>query len=67
MNSRQQENLYNALGKLSRGINIIENEVGSEIAAIEIRDVAYHLGSIIGLEIGDEILDLVFSQFCIGK
>ena len=67
LNSRQQENLYIALAKLSIGINIIENEEGAEIAAIEIRDVAYHLGAIIGLEIGDEVLDLVFSQFCIGK
>ena len=40
---------------------------GSEVAAIEIRDVAVHLGSIIGLDIGDQVLDLVFSQFCIGK
>ncbi len=67
LNSRQQEHLHIALAKLSIGINIIGNEEGSEIAAIEIRDVAYHLGSIIGLEIGDDILDLVFSQFCIGK
>ena len=67
INSRHQELLFLSLSKLSLADRILSNNEGSEIAAIELRDVAVHLGTIIGMEIGEDVLDLVFSQFCIGK
>jgi len=67
MNSRHHEQLLLAQNKLAQAVHIMTIDEGSEVAAIEIRDVAVHLGSIIGLDIGDQVLDLVFSQFCIGK
>jgi tRNA modification GTPase len=38
-----------------------------EIVAFELRSGLEHLGEITGQTIDDEILDSIFSQFCLGK
>lgn len=38
-----------------------------DLLAIEVQTALDHLGDITGLTTADEVLDLVFSQFCIGK
>ena len=35
--------------------------------AIEIREALAHLGQIVGAVYTDDILDRIFSRFCIGK
>jgi tRNA modification GTPase len=40
---------------------------GEEIVAIEIRAALDHLAVILGVVYTDDILDRVFSRFCIGK
>ncbi len=41
--------------------------VGDELIAVDIRDALDHLGHILGVIYTDDILDRVFSKFCIGK
>jgi tRNA modification GTPase len=41
--------------------------VGDELIAVDLRDALDHLGVILGVIYTDDILDRVFSKFCIGK
>lgn len=38
-----------------------------ELVAMELQGAVQELGAILGLEIGEEVLDRIFSQFCLGK
>jgi len=38
-----------------------------EIVAVELRQAAYTLAQLRGVEVGDRVLDEVFARFCIGK
>jgi tRNA modification GTPase len=38
-----------------------------EIALVELREAMGHVGTLTGVEIGEEVLDRIFSTFCIGK
>jgi tRNA modification GTPase len=38
-----------------------------ELAAVELREALESLGQIVGERAGPDVLDLVFSRFCIGK
>ena len=44
-----------------------ELQLGEELVAIEIREALQHLGQIVGQVYTDDILDRIFSKFCIGK
>ena len=41
--------------------------IGEELVAAEIRHALDHLGCVVGTVYNDDILDVVFGQFCIGK
>ncbi|MCI0525870.1 MAG: tRNA uridine-5-carboxymethylaminomethyl(34) synthesis GTPase MnmE [Nitrospira sp.] len=51
----------------NRAILAIHNEMPSEFLALEIRMAINHLGEVIGTTTTDDLLDQIFSQFCIGK
>ena len=68
-NARHRHALERGLTRLQAACRIVEDETGRELAAIELRDAAAELGAVLGLSMDtpEEILDQVFSQFCIGK
>jgi len=41
--------------------------IGDELIAVDVREALDHLGKILGVIYTDDILDRVFSKFCIGK
>jgi tRNA modification GTPase len=41
--------------------------IGDELIAVDVREALDHLGRILGVVYTDDILDRVFSKFCIGK
>jgi len=47
--------------------NAFTNDLGNELIAIDLRAALNSLGEIIGLTTPDDILNNIFSQFCIGK
>lgn len=62
---------YEALSKSMEAIREIErgfeNNIPSDLIAIDIRQALHHLGSITGEISTDEILGNIFGKFCIGK
>ena len=68
-NARHRRALDRALGNLHGARDAVADRLGREIAAIELRDAAAELGSILGecVDTPEAVLDHVFSQFCIGK
>ena len=65
--ARCGESLREAAEALQRGLSICQHRVGDELVAMEIRAALDHLGQVLGAVYTDDILDRVFSRFCIGK
>jgi tRNA modification GTPase len=42
-------------------------ELGEEFAASEVRSALDELGRVVGAVYTDDVLDRIFSRFCIGK
>jgi len=66
-NMRQEEALKGACGALERAMAAVDEKLSPELIAIEIRESLDSLGEVVGEVITDDILERVFSQFCIGK
>jgi tRNA modification GTPase len=52
---------------LKKAIKVLEDGQGFEISAIDLRSVIYDVGLITGESADINILDRIFSRFCIGK
>jgi tRNA modification GTPase len=64
---RCQQSLLQALQAATRARLLAEAQAGDELIACELREVLNHLGVILGSVYTDDILDRIFSRFCIGK
>jgi tRNA modification GTPase len=62
---RQRKLLQQALHSLHRSIAMIGQ--GEELAAEDLRSAAYSLGRLLGRVDVEDILDVIFKEFCIGK
>ena len=65
--SRCQESLLQATNSIERALELCNTGQGDELLAAELRHVLQHLGLIVGTVYNDDILDEIFSTFCIGK
>jgi len=63
--ARQRSLLQEAAASLQRSIGIIGS--GEELAAEDLRAAAYSLGRLLGRVDVEDILDVIFREFCIGK
>ena len=66
-NARQIALVKNALESIENAMTSAENEVPLEMIAQDISDAYSTLGEIIGSTYKDELLDELFSKFCLGK
>ena len=66
-NLRHAEALQNAATALEKVLNGIDNPITSDFLAMDIKQALYHLGEITGSISTDDLLDNIFSKFCIGK
>ena len=65
---RHAQLLRKARGVLEKFIEMYQREeVSPEIAMLDIREAAGYLGEIVGEVTTEEILESIFSRFCIGK
>jgi tRNA modification GTPase len=66
--ARCEESLQATLASLQRAEAAAADPIiGDELIAIELRDALDHLGRIVGAVYTDDLLDRIFSRFCIGK
>ena len=64
---RASTSLIEAAESLDAAIGAADSQLGDEIVAAEIRESLNALGQVVGTVYTDDILDLVFGRFCIGK
>lgn len=64
---RTAENLNQALDAVESAKSAAHAQSGDELVAAEIRSALDQIGRIVGIIYTDDILDVVFSRFCIGK
>jgi tRNA modification GTPase len=67
INSRHQEALARARCHTLLAIEVLEANGTIEIAAMDLRIAVNAVGEIVGKTTTEDILDSIFSQFCIGK
>ncbi|MFD2965845.1 tRNA uridine-5-carboxymethylaminomethyl(34) synthesis GTPase MnmE [Sphingobacterium bambusae] len=66
-NIRHVEALQKTIEALDRVLYGIDNPVTSDFLAMDIRQSLHHLGEITGTVTTDDLLENIFSKFCIGK
>jgi tRNA modification GTPase len=52
---------------LCQGVEAIEKGLSEELVAVDIREALSILGEITGETTTEEVLDIIFTNFCIGK
>ena len=66
-NARSISLLKKSLNNISNAIDNINNNDPIDIVELELKDAWSTLGEIIGETYTDELLDELFSRFCLGK
>ncbi len=66
-NSRHYECLRKAKETLENAEESVENRMSGEFISVDLRKAADDLGEIIGIVTSDDILNNIFTKFCIGK
>jgi len=67
LNERHITNLSACLSNLNDTDAIVKNRLPFDLLSIELRDGIQNLSKITGQELTEELLDNIFSKFCIGK
>ncbi len=65
--ARSRESLRQAAEALARARQLHQDRLGEELIAAEVRLALEALGQVAGAVYTDDILDRVFSRFCVGK
>ena len=67
VNARHRECLRRAMTACDRALQALAGQLSVEYVLVDLRDALTALGEILGTVDLEQILDSVFSQFCIGK
>lgn len=66
-NARHYQAITLAKESADRAIASLQQQLSGDLIALDIRDTIHHLSSIIGDISSQDILNTIFSRFCIGK
>lgn len=66
-NVRHKENIKNAKENVIKAIKTINDELPIDIIAIYIKEALTSLGNITGQNVSEDIINEIFSKFCLGK
>ncbi|SUY48547.1 tRNA modification GTPase TrmE [Clostridium putrefaciens] len=66
-NSRHKEALYRAKEKCLASLETLNSGVSIDFASIDIRGAWINLGEVSGETLEEDIIDKIFSEFCLGK
>ena len=64
---RHYEALWESAESLQAALNALRNGLPTDLLSEDIRQVLYHLGTITGEITSEDVLQNIFSRFCIGK
>ena len=67
INSRHQDALNRAREATARTVDALRSGATLELAAMDLRIAVNAVGEIVGKTATEDLLDMIFSQFCIGK
>jgi tRNA modification GTPase len=67
INSRHQDALRRAREATQNTLAVFETNPALEIAALELRIATNAIGEVVGKTTTEDLLDSIFSQFCLGK
>ena len=66
-NARQKNALQDALGSMEKVVQGIRDGMSEDFYSIDLMDAYESLGSITGDTVGDDLINEIFSKFCMGK
>jgi tRNA modification GTPase len=66
-NARQREALRRAMAEIESAQEAVKEGLGYEFAALNLREATAALGEVTGQVTSQDLLDHIFSRFCIGK
>ena len=67
MNERQLDLTKSARNSIEYIERVFEETLPWDIWTIDLRDAIYHLDQLTGEDLTENLLDNIFSKFCIGK
>jgi tRNA modification GTPase len=65
--SRCHASIQIAGDAITRALELTSSGMGNELIAVELRAALHELGKVVGAVYTDDLLDRIFSTFCIGK
>jgi tRNA modification GTPase len=66
-NVRHKDAIDRSIASLSKALEVVRRGFSQEFLASDMRESASTLGEIVGKTYTEDILDVIFSKFCIGK
>jgi tRNA modification GTPase len=66
-NVRHRDALQKALGSLALARESITDGRPADLVAVDVQDAIDHIGAITGQVTSEDVLDKIFSEFCVGK
>ena len=66
-NERQLQSIKNAKTSLQNVLSSIENNMPEDLLTIDLTDAYTHLSNVLGIEVTDDLVNEIFSKFCMGK
>lgn len=66
-NERQLSSIVKAKESLDNVLSSIEKNMPEDLLTIDLTDAYTHLSQVLGIEINDDIINEIFSKFCMGK
>jgi tRNA modification GTPase len=64
---RCRESVRLAENSVFRAVDLVRNRGGNELVAVELRAALEEIGRVVGAVYTNDLLDLIFQTFCIGK
>ena len=66
-NERNKNSLYNCIQSLKSVLNTIENKMPEDFISMDLIEAYRYLGEITGESLDEDVIDKIFSEFCLGK
>jgi tRNA modification GTPase len=67
INARHEEALKRARSGLVASLEALRGELSFDLVAVDLRAAVGAIGEIVGKTTTEDLLDAIFSQFCLGK